>query len=58
MKKFTYWSNATTWHEKELFSVFAETILEADVAFQKATGLNPIKSPWVAVTIRFRLKDK
>lgn len=51
MKTFTYWNNKEKWHGELMFSCPAETILEADVLFEEATGFNPIKCSWIACTI-------
>ena len=52
MKKFTYWSNRTKWHEKEIVSIWTTDILAADVLFQEHTGgKNPMVTPWISVTI-------
>lgn len=43
---FQYWSNKNRWHEELLFEYKAESILEADAAFEKETGIDP-KINWV-----------
>lgn len=59
MKKFTYWSNRTAKHEKEIFSVWATDILEADKMFQAYTGgKNPASTPWISVTIEFPVEKQ
>jgi len=54
---FTYWSNFKTWHEKKLLRVGANDILEADKIFAAwSGGKDPIKTPWISVTIEFYRK--
>jgi hypothetical protein len=45
---YRYWDNNTG---KVTFDVDAEDLLAADEAFEKATGLNPLKHPWIGVEI-------
>lgn len=48
---FTYWSNKTTWHEKELLTVTAANILETDKIFNTWAKIDVVKNPWISVTI-------
>lgn len=54
---FTYWSNKTTWHEKELLKVAAANILEADKIFNTWARIDVVKNPWISVTIEFPEKQ-
>ena len=53
MKKFTYWLNYKSHHDKELVSFEANSILDADKFFEeKFPEYTPvIKFPFIGVTI-------
>jgi predicted double-glycine peptidase len=51
MKNFTYWSNNGKCHEKMLLEVHAENVLVADEEFKKVTGIEPVKTPWVGMSV-------
>jgi hypothetical protein len=36
----------------EIFRVKSNTILEADTACKQATGIDPIKSPWIGCSLK------
>lgn len=49
--KYKYWSNKNDWHDSLLFECQAETISEADQLFTAATGIDPIRAPWVGCQV-------
>lgn len=55
MNKYTYWSNKTKAHEKEMLVVYAKDILDADETFKKETGFDPIKCPWIGCCVEFNV---
>lgn len=56
MKVYTYKDNKS--EDKKSWQIEAEDILQADKAFEVLTGLNPVKTPWIGVTISRPVLDR
>lgn len=54
MKTYSYWNNKNSAHDSLLFQCDANSILEADVLFEKATGINAMKNSWIGCEISLK----
>lgn len=49
MYLFSYYDNSQS--RKLIFTFKSHSILLSDIAFQKATGIDPVKAPYIGCTV-------